>query len=441
MSGSAIGQSSRAGIMTGFLDFLVNKGENARVEPWAKVIQRSGFASDKPGLQAYFSSLMADRALKLMTPEAQHKRYLYQKHGDPVLSRPKYSKPSPKQQRMYESRYIEAQRKTGSLGEDHRAVLEHYRNKLGVDAKVIDKYVEDITGKMKSMVSDPTAGRLTGYEPTGVVVETPDYVHGGNKVKQVKVMGEGDYKTVDPTTTLIKMLEDVQTTTAHNYMMHAIKRMVESPGGNDVGTFISPEKLLDRQKAGTWDPANDKTIEFHHLGRRAAIEFTNNDMGTKVYRSMKYSAPFHIPGKVFEKIIAGPKRMMVLGTTGANLGFLLFTNTIRDTFARAIQTNIKGEGGFKALGAGGKNFGKLWKLTMDLAKDPDAWNKGKWKGNRYAQEYMEYISSGAKGASLVGADISSRRAATDWAHSRAKVLQNPGGRAGENLKFVLTHPV
>jgi hypothetical protein len=130
---------------------------------------------------------------------------------------------------------------------------------------------------------------------------------------------------------------------------------------------------------------------------------------------------------------------MVLGTTGANIGFLLFTNTIRDTLTRAIQTEIKGEGGGKALLSGSKNFGKLWKLTMEMSKDPEAWKDKKW--GEFGASYVRYISSGVKGSSLVGADISSTRASNAWAAGRARILAKKTSATAENLRFVTMHPI
>ena len=125
-------------------------------------------------------------------------------------------------------------------------------------------------------------------------------------------------------------------------------------------------------------------------------------------------------------VLGGPKRMMVLGTTGANAGFLLYTNLWRDSLTSAIQSAIKDRRGVIGVAKTLSNYAPfLIRASREIITlGPDdalkAALKRSPKDYEMTKSLLRYQATGVKGSSLIGEDIRSRDAASSEAYSRAK---------------------
>jgi hypothetical protein len=259
-------------------------------------------------------------------------------------------------------------------------------------------------------------------------VEVPDYMFAGSRtLKAVDFWGIG--KDLDPFTEYTMRLEAAQAEANHNRMMSQIYKIVGAQGrmGLNIGTIADTSSVEALIKTGQIQALEKEMIVgFKHGGNKIYIKFNpETPEGVRMFKAVRGTGPMFAGNKLFDIALGGPKRMMVLGTTGANAGFLLYTNALRDTATSAIQSEIKGRRGLAGFGRTFREFAPfLIKANQTIIRlGPDKASRVMSGLNpKYAEmmaSYLRYKGSGATGATLIGEDIRNRNAAISEAYSRA----------------------
>jgi hypothetical protein len=170
---------------------------------------------------------------------------------------------------------------------------------------------------------------------------------------------------------------------------------------------------------------------FRKAGRKHWIQFNpNTPEGVRAFKAISSTGPLFMGNKWADIVLGGPKRMMVLGTTGANAGFLLYTNLWRDSLTSAIQSEIPGRKGVIGVARTLKDFAPF---LLRANKEIYLYGPGRaveraGKRSPVEQEklrsLLRYQATGVKGSSLIGEDIRSRSAAASEAYSRARYISS-----------------
>ena len=316
-------------------------------------------------------------------------------HGVPIVDPKKLSKEDPR------DRFVETIDEKGN-----RTRVSQDDFGAGIDAQLLLE-----AERKRDETKRPLKGlRENVYFP--IFKEIDDYKIGGKTLKAVD--WGNNKKIVDPVTAVTKMVEDAYAESYHNRMMNAIY---------DIGTYQNAANINFGVPAKTRDveadiktgkhPEDRMIVGFKRNGAMRYFQFSDTPEGRMAFNAVKQSGPLLAGHKALDVIFGMPKRAMVLGTTGANIGFLVYTNLIRDTSTSAIQSQIKERRGYIGAIKTIKDFAPfLIKINKELfLYGPETTlARATGKKKEMLESYLRYISSGVKGSSLIGEDIHSREA-------------------------------
>lgn len=289
--------------------------------------------------------------------------------------------------------------------------------------------------------------------------EVMDYSIGDKSIQKLDFGGER--KFADALTAIGRSLEDNLTEVAHNRIMNSYKFMIANQGkaNLNIGQVLDDETVQSGLRTGAYDKVRDRLVSFRSNGYKQWIKFSETPEGIKNWKSIKHGGQLFVGHKILDTVIGGPKRMMVLGTTGANLGFLLITNPQRDTLTRSIQSAIETTPGSRArsgLGFKGAFYTLTDTLPFLFRANLNLFNMGtdlalqKAKGDYKTklESYTRYISSPVKGSTLIGADIKSRTARNDELLLKALNIARKNKGSAEDViaryglvQFTVKHPI
>jgi len=245
----------------------------------------------------------------------------------------------------------------------------------------------------------------------------------------------------DIITATTKLAEDTLGETYHNRLMNVVEDMIKNQkkAGLKLGRVLT-ESDVARMKESDWDPVRDRIISYRKEGRERYIQFAENQEGRMAYKSLS-QGPTALGNWFLDKIVGGPKRMMVLGTTGANAGFLLVTNPIRDTLTASIQSVFPEGRGVQGMARTIKSLPVIFKSTALLWRTPETLFKNR---PEYIDLFSKYMASPVKGSTILGADMKDARAWADEVIMRVQMAdaESTGIFKKTGLQsFALRHPI
>lgn len=269
------------------------------------------------------------------------------------------------------------------------------------------------------------------------VLEGPQMV-GGKKIRATDYWGTS--KEESPLMQWIMRVENMHASTNFNRLMHEYYEMIHGQGklGLNIGQIPSSSAVQGAIKSGKLkDIEQEMMVGYRYNGSPAYIQFNpNTPEGIRAFNSVKRDSSLFAGHKLLDIVLGGPKRMMVLGTTGANVGFLLYTNALRDTMTSSIQTRIKERKGIPGFYRTFSDFAPfLVRSNLGLAfrgletarKRAEA--RGPEELKRF-ESFLRYYSSPVKGSALVSEDFRSRGALV------SEFLARVNKAASENEKDV-----
>ena len=242
----------------------------------------------------------------------------------------------------------------------------------------------------------------------------------------------GTSKRVSPITLWTMKFENAYADTAFNRLMHEYYNMIGRQGkaGLNIGSIPDSTAVQEAIKTGRIkDLEKEMMVGYRQNGFDAYIQFNpNTPEGVQAFNAVKRYNHLFAGNMLIDIALGGPKRMMVLGTTGANVGFLLYTNAWRDTMTASIQSKIPERQGLAGVGKTLVNFAPfLIKANMELyLHGPEKMLElARGKGPEYtemAESLIRYHATPVKGSAMIGEDFRSRRSQLSDVFARAALI-------------------
>lgn len=338
----------------------------------------------------------------------------------------------------------------GSIEKVMNSVDKAYKDMLKEfpNAVVVERAINNTVKAIEEIRMNPRSGGLRRNEILEELFgkqlpffsESPAYLRGSSTIKK---LSSGTERITDPASGIYKYVEDSIREVAHNKIMNIVQdiRKAGKFSGIDIGDVKTEDDIKPLRTKGNVDLDALRMIEFYDGGTKKYFQFSEKPEGISAWRGLKSGSELFMGGKWVDTIFGAPKRAMTLGTTGANVGFLLLTNPQRDTMTRTIQTAIPESRGPRGLLDAVESARDL--LTMGLTAMTKPWELERVYGEK-GNLYRKYLGSGVKGSSIIGADIRSRKAQVDWMIMQAQKSNSNVEKVFEKngLKsFMVKHPV